>query len=104
MATKEAQSETEVGDEVGDDEDDKAPAEKRKLPLKLIAMAVGGLVVVGGVGWGPYHLLFAGRSDMAAAAPAQIKPPAFLDMPEVLVNLSTAGGNERTQYLKVKVG
>ena len=99
MATKEAQSETEVGD----DEDDKAPAEKRKLPLKLIAMAVGGLVVVGGVGWGAYHLLFAGRSDMAAAAPAQIKPPAFLDMPEVLVNLSTAGGNERTQYLKVKV-
>jgi len=99
MATKEAQSETEVGD----DEDDKAPAEKRKLPLKLIAMAVGGLVVLGGVGWGAYHLLFAGRSDMAEAAPAQIKPPAFLDMPEVLVNLSTAGGNERTQYLKVKV-
>jgi len=99
MATKEAQSDTEVDD----DEDDKAPAEKRKLPLKLIAMAVGGLVVLGGVGWGAYHLLFAGRSDMAEAAPAQIKPPAFLDMPEVLVNLSTAGGNERTQYLKVKV-
>ncbi|MGC1446487.1 MAG: flagellar basal body-associated protein FliL [Xanthobacteraceae bacterium] len=99
MATKEAQSETEVDD----DEDDKAPAEKRKLPLKLIAMAVGGLVVLCGVGWGAYHFLFAGKSDMAAAAPAQIKPPAFLDMPEVLVNLSTAGGNERTQYLKVKV-
>lgn len=99
MATKEAQSETEVDD----DEDDKAPAEKRKLPLKLIAMAVGGLVVLCGVGWGAYHFLFAGKSDMAAAAPTQIKPPAFLDMPEVLVNLSTAGGNERTQYLKVKV-
>jgi flagellar FliL protein len=27
----------------------------------------------------------------------------FLDMPEVLVNLSSSSGSERTQYLKVKV-
>ena len=31
-----------------------------------------------------------------------MKPPVFVDLPEVLVNLSNAG-NERTQYLKVKI-
>jgi len=31
-----------------------------------------------------------------------VKPPAFFDMPEVLVNLSNATG-DRTQYLKVKI-
>ncbi len=66
-------------------------------------MAAGGLVVLGGGGWGVYHFFFAGRSEAAVAVAAQIKPPAFLDMPEVLVNLSNAGGSERTQYLKVKV-
>jgi flagellar FliL protein len=98
MATNEAQ--TEADDAEG--EDGKATG-KQKLPLKLIIMAVGGLVVLLGVGWGGYHFLFAGKSEEAAKTAAQIKPPAFLDMPEVLVNLSTSGGAERTQYLKVKV-
>jgi flagellar FliL protein len=31
------------------------------------------------------------------------KPVVFLDMPDVLVNLSASNGSERTQYLKVKV-
>ncbi len=31
-----------------------------------------------------------------------MKPAVFLDLPEVLVNLSNAGG-DRTQYLKVKI-
>ena len=30
------------------------------------------------------------------------KPPVFVDLPDVLVNLANAGG-ERTQYLKVKI-
>lgn len=97
MATNEAQTDTDIADEEGEG------AGKRKLPLKLILMAVGGLVVLGSVGFGAYHFLFAGKSEEVAAAPALVKPPAFLDMPEVLVNLSTAGGSERTQYLKVKV-
>jgi flagellar FliL protein len=98
MATNEAQSETDVADGEGDQ-----AAGKRKLPLKLIIIAVGGLLLLGGGGFAAYHFLFAGKAEEAAAAPAQIKPPAFLDMPEVLVNLSTAGGTERTQYLKVRV-
>jgi flagellar protein FliL len=97
MATNEAQTETDIADDEGE-----GASGKRKLPLKLIGMAVGGLVVLGAVGFGGYHFLFAGKTEEVAAAPA-VKPPAFLDMPEVLVNLSTAGGSERTQYLKVKV-
>ena len=98
MATNEAQTDTDIADEEGE-----GATGKRKLPLKLILMVVGGLVVFGGVGFGAYHFLFAGKSEEVAAAPVPVKPPAFLDMPEVLVNLSTSGGTERTQYLKVKV-
>jgi len=73
---------------------------KRKLPpLKLIIVAVGAVLALGGGGTAGYFW-FSGGNDKAAAAPA--KPPAFVDVPEVLVNLSTAG-TERTQYLKVKI-
>jgi flagellar protein FliL len=84
-------------------EDGKAPA-KRKFSLKLILMVVGGLVALGGIGVGGYYFFSreGGKSEAATAA-NQIKPPVFMDMPEVLVNLSNTGGNEHTQYLKVKV-
>ena len=35
-------------------------------------------------------------------APVAVKPPAFVDLPDVLVNLPSAG-NGRTQYLKAKI-
>lgn len=76
-------------------------AVKRKLPLKLILIAAGGLVGLSGAGWGTYHFLFAGKSEAETAS--QIKPAVFVDMPEVLVNLSGGGSGDRTQYLKVKV-
>ena len=45
----------------------------------------------------------AGFGSRSEAAPAsKIKAPIFVDLPEVLVNLSSAG-SDRTQYLKVKV-
>jgi flagellar protein FliL len=77
-----------------------SPPAKRKLPMKLILMAVGGLVVVGGGGFGAYKL-FGGSHETKAAANA-VKPAVFVDLPEVLVNLSNAG-SDRTQYLKVKI-
>jgi flagellar protein FliL len=85
------------------EEGKEAPA-KRKLSLKMIIMAVGGLAVLGGLGGGGYYFFFAGhgKEEAAAAAVPQTKPVVFLDMPDVLVNLSSAGG-DRTQYLKVKV-
>jgi flagellar protein FliL len=58
------------------------------------------VVVLGGGGTGAY-LMFGGSKETKPAV-AVVKPPAFIDVPEVLVNLTNAGG-ERTQYLKVKI-
>src|SRR5262245_4528096 len=87
----------EVEEEKGAEE--AAPA-KSKLPLKLIIMAVSALVVIGGAGAAAYHFL--GDAKKAEPAPVAVKPATFLDVPEVLVNLSATSG-DRTQYLKVKV-
>lgn len=82
-------------------EDGEKPA-KRKLPIKLIAMAAGGLLVLGGGGFGAYKFFAGGSHDDHASATPVAKPAVFFDVPDVLVNLSNAN-NERTQYLKVKV-
>jgi flagellar protein FliL len=102
-ATKDTQSEAENA-EAGSEEG-KATPPKRRLSLKLIIMAVGGLVGLGAIGGGGYFFLFGGheKAEAAATAGPQIKPVVFLDMPDVLVNLSSNGGSDRTQYLKVKV-
>lgn len=71
-----------------------------KLPIKLLLMAVGGIAVVGGGGAGAY-MAFSGPKEPKPAVNA-VKPPAFVDLPEVLVNLSNAG-SDRTQYLKIKI-
>jgi flagellar protein FliL len=89
-----AATEVEAGEE--------SPAEKKKLPLKLIIIAAAGLLVVAG-GGGAYFLL-SGKKEHApdAKAPGVVKQVAFLDLPDVLVNLSGAGG-DRAQYLKMKI-
>jgi flagellar protein FliL len=73
---------------------------KRRLSLKLIMMAAAGMVVLAGGGTGGYLMLAGGKEGAGAGAP--VKPPAFVDVPEVLVNLSNVGA-DRTQYLKVKI-
>jgi flagellar FliL protein len=79
-----------------------APAAgKKKLPLKLIIIGVAGLLVLSGGGYGGYAFFFAGESHEKPKV-AEVKPAIFVDMPDVLVNLSTAG-TDRTQYLKVKI-
>jgi flagellar protein FliL len=80
--------------------DDASTEPKRKLPLRLILVAVAGLLVLGGGGAGAFMLLH--HPEEAKAAAVAPKPAVFLDVPEVLVNLSNAG-SDRTQYLKVKV-
>jgi flagellar protein FliL len=80
-------------------DDDEKPTPKA-LPLKKIIFAAIGVVVLGGAGFGGYKLLFA-QNDSHDAAPA-VKPTVFVDLPEVLVNLSNSG-TDRTQYLKVTV-
>lgn len=81
-------------------EADGAAAPKSKL--KLIIMAVGVLALLG-VGGAVYFFVFGKKTDEhhAEAAPAA-KPPAFVEVPDLLVNLVGNPG-DRVQYLKVKV-
>lgn len=73
---------------------------KRKLPLKVIIVAAAGLAALGGGSFGAYKFVHLSKDGHDGAPPA--KPAVFVDLPEVLVNLSNTGG-DRTQYLKVKV-
>src|SRR5262249_1923385 len=99
MAAKAKDNEPEEAVGGGEQGAEKAAAASR-LPLRLIAIVAGGLVLAIGLGTGAY-MLFGGSHESHAAAPVA-KPAVFVDLPEVLVNLSNAG-SDRTQYLKVKV-
>jgi flagellar protein FliL len=91
---EEAEDQDELADEAQGDQ------AKRKLPLKLIIIvAAAGLIALGG-GAAAFFMFSVGKDK--APAVAEVKPPAFVDVPEVLVNLSNTG-TDRTQYLKVKV-
>jgi flagellar FliL protein len=68
--------------------------------LKLIIAAVGLLVVAGGATWF-FFFRHHGGEEMHAEAPPP-KPPSFIEVPDLLVNLVGSPG-ERVQYLKVKV-
>jgi flagellar protein FliL len=76
-----------------------APAKKGKL--KLIIAVVGFLTLVGG-GAGGYFFLMKGPGEEKHAEAPAAKPAAFVEVPEMLVNLVGLPG-ERVQYLKVKV-
>jgi flagellar FliL protein len=74
-----------------------SPAPKGKL--KLMIAAAGVLVILGGgAGW--FFFRHHGEEVHAEAPPA--KPPVFVEVPDLLVNLVGSPG-ERVQYLKVKV-
>ncbi len=88
-------------DEAPEDDALAAKPAKKKLPLKLIGMATAGLLVLGGGGYGGYAFFFAGPKHEKPKV-AEIKPAIFVDLPDVLVNLSNTG-TDRTQYLKVKI-
>src|SRR3954453_8291619 len=94
-ANADAAAETEVE---GEDS-----ASKKKLPLKLIAMAAAGFLLLAGGGTGAYFMFFGKKKHEEEKAHAPIvKPIAFLDLPDVMVNLANPG-SDRTQYLKVKI-
>ncbi len=77
-----------------------AAAPKSKRKLIMIGAAAALVLALGGGGWFFLHGHGEDKEKHAEAAP--VKPPVFLDVPEVLVNLSGLPG-ERVQYLKVKV-
>jgi flagellar FliL protein len=71
-----------------------------KGKLKLIIAAVGVLLILGGGGGWFFFLRGHGEEKHAEAPPP--KPPSFIEVPEMLVNLQGVPG-ERVQYLKVKL-
>ncbi len=71
------------------------------LSRKLAIIAGAALVVVLAGGGGAFYFLRAHQEE-AKATQVPGKPVVFVDLPELLVNLSNAG-SDRTQYLKVKV-
>jgi flagellar FliL protein len=104
MAAKAKQADAEVEDKP--DEEAEAPAAQAKkkfaLPsMKVMIIAAAGLLVLGGGGTAGYIFFFKGPSHEQAAK-TDAKPVTFVDLPDVLVNLSNAG-TDRTQYLKVKI-
>jgi flagellar FliL protein len=76
-----------------------APPSKSKLKLIIIA-AIGFLAIAGGgAGW---FFFFRGHGEEVHAEAPVAKPPSFVEIPEMLVNLVGLPG-ERVQYLKVKL-
>jgi flagellar protein FliL len=78
-----------------------APAPAPKGKLKLIIAVAGLLVIIGG-GTGTWFLFFRHPAEEVRAEAAAPKPPSFVEVPDMLVNLVGAPG-ERVQYLKVKL-
>jgi flagellar protein FliL len=99
-AAKAKQADVKRDDAPQEEAEKPAAKPKFKLPsLKLMIIAAASLTVLGGGGAAAY-LFFGGGHDKPAQA--AIKPATFVDLPDVLVNLSNAG-TDRTQYLKVKI-
>ena len=72
-----------------------------KGKLKLIIAVVAVLFIAGaGTTW--FFFFRHHGEEIHAEAAAPPKPPSFVDVPDMLVNLTGAPG-ERVQYLKVKV-
>jgi len=75
------------------------PAKKGKL--KLIIAAIGFVAILGGgAGW--FFFMRGGHGEEAHAEAPPPKPPSFVEVPDMMVNLVGAPG-ERVQYLRVKI-
>ena len=72
-----------------------------KLPPKKFLIISGAALALIGAGIGAY-LMFFSHPHEAKVEPEAAKVAVFVDLPEVLVNLSN-GNADRTQYLKIKV-
>ena len=82
----------------GADGADAIPAKKGKLKL-IIAVAGFVLILGGGAGW---FFFMRGHGEEAHAEAPPPKPPSFVEVPDMMVNLVGAPG-ERVQYLRVKI-
>jgi flagellar FliL protein len=84
--------------EQSEDAEGEAPSGGVRRRLIMIGAAI--LVLFGGAAGG--YFLFFGKKEPAKVADLPPPKPLFVDMPDLLVNMSTQPG-ERTQYLKIKI-
>lgn len=97
MAKKPKKGE-EAGEAAASGEDDAAPVRSRK-PLILGA---AGLVLLSALGGGGYWF-FLHQKDDAAEATKPMKPVAFVDIREMVVNLANEPNQDRAKFLKFRV-
>jgi flagellar FliL protein len=94
----------EAGGAMADNEQAEGAADGAEVPakkgkLKLIIAVVGFVAILGaGAGW----FFMRGHGEEAHAEAPPPKPPSFVEVPDMTINLVGAPG-ERVQYLKVKV-
>ena len=86
--------------EQADGADDAEAGSSKKGKLKLIIAFAGFVAILGaGAGW---FFFMRGHGEEAHAEAPPPKPPSFVEVPDMMVNLVGAPG-ERVQYLRVKV-
>src|SRR4051794_26993517 len=87
-------------EEAGSEGEGKAASRSRKKLIVVIAAAAL-LVLAGGGGAGWFFLKKLHVEEIPVAA--KVVPPVFVDLPELLVNLTSAAGDNRARYLKARV-
>jgi flagellar FliL protein len=95
-----------IDNEADVDADAEAASEQPKKkfalpPLKFLAIGGVAALLIAGGGAGAYFTLLKPKPEPKSDAPL-VKPAVFVDLPEIMVNLSSTGA-ERTQYLRIKV-
>src|SRR3954470_20387901 len=86
-------------EEAGSEGEGKAAPRSRTKLIAVIAAAA--LVVLCGAGPGGVFLKKPHVEEVPVAAKAA--PPVFVDLPELLVNLTSAAGDNRARYLKARL-
>jgi flagellar FliL protein len=99
-AALDGEADVEEVDGEGASEQPKSKFKLKLPPMKFLIIGAAALVLIGG-GVGAYFFFFSHSHDPKAEA-AHVKPAVFVDLPEILVNLSNPSA-ERTQYLRIKV-
>jgi flagellar FliL protein len=93
-------SETDAGEGAASAKQGKFKFALKLPPLKFLIIGGAAFLLLAGAGAGAY-VFFTHKAEPKVEAHVG-KPAVFVDLPEILVNLSNPGA-DRTQYLKIKV-
>ena len=89
-------ADNETDGSAGETPEGAAPKSKLKLMIAVVAVL---LIAGGGATW---FFFFRHHGEEVHAEAPVAKPPSFVEVPDMLINL-IGGPGERVQYLKVKV-